>query len=69
MGQSLTVIGYSSGLPEISEVEKLYQIQDLPHNDQLTPDTVLSFGGSIDDMAEVLSNGAAVRRCVLIQGK
>ena len=45
MGQSLTLIGYSSGLPEIAEEDKLYQSYDLPHNDWLTPDTVLYFGG------------------------
>ena len=45
MGQPLTMIGYSSGLPEIAEAEKLNQIYNLPYNDQLTPDKVLSFGG------------------------
>ena len=39
------MIGYSSGLPEISESDELNRSHDLPHNDQLTPDTVLSFGG------------------------
>ena len=45
MGQSLTLIGYISGLPEIAESDELYQSYDLPHNDRLTPDKVLSFGG------------------------
>ena len=40
------MIGYSSELYEISEAEKLYWIYDLPHNDCLTPDTVLLFGVS-----------------------
>ena len=44
MGQSLTLIGYSIVLPDISESEKLYHSYDLPHNNRLTPDTVLSFG-------------------------
>ena len=46
MVQSLTLIGYISGLPEISEADKLYQSYDLAHNDRLTADTVLSFGGN-----------------------
>ena len=37
------MIGYSSGLPEIAEADKLYWIYDLPHNDLLTPDTFLLF--------------------------
>ena len=41
----LTLIGYSSGLPEIDEADKLNQIYDLPRNDWPTPDKVLSFGG------------------------
>ena len=45
MGQSLTLIGYSSGLPEVFEADKLNQSYDLPHKDWLTPDTVLTFGG------------------------
>ena len=36
------MIGYSSGLPEIAEAEKLNQSYDLPQNDRLTPDKVLS---------------------------
>ena len=42
--QSLTLIGYSSGLIEMAESEKLYRSYDLPHNDGMTPATVLSFG-------------------------
>ena len=45
MGKLLTLIGCSSGLPEISEADKLNKSYDLPHNDRLTPDKVLSFGG------------------------
>ena len=45
MGQSLTLIGYSSGLHEIAEADKLNQSYDLPHNNQLTPDKFLSFVG------------------------
>ena len=44
MGKSLTLIGYSSGLPDISEAYKLNQSYDLPHNDRLTPDKVLYYG-------------------------
>ena len=40
----LTLIGYSTGLPEIAEADQLNQSYDLPHNDQLTPDKVLSLG-------------------------
>ena len=39
------LIGYSSGLPEISEADELYRSYDLPHNNWLTPDTFLSFRG------------------------
>ena len=39
--QLLTLIGYSSVLPEIFEAEKLNQSYDIPHNDRLTPDKVL----------------------------
>ena len=46
MGKSLTLIGYSSGLSEIAKLDELYWSYDLPHNNWLTPDTVLSFGGS-----------------------
>ena len=42
--QSLTLIGYSSGLPEISETDELNQSYDLPHKNRLTPDKFLSFG-------------------------
>ena len=45
MRQSLTLIGFSNGFSEISEGNKLNQSCDLPHNDLLTPDKVLSFGG------------------------
>ena len=45
MGQSLTLIGYSSGFPDISEAEKLNKSYDLTQNDRLTPDKFLSFGG------------------------
>ena len=41
----LTLIGYSSGFSEIAEADELYRSYDLSHNDWLTPDTVLSFGG------------------------
>ena len=44
-GKFLTLIGYSSGLPEIAEADKLNQSYDIPHNNQLTPDKVLFFGG------------------------
>ena len=46
MGQSLTLIGYSSELSEMAEAEKLYQGYDIPHNNRLTPDTVSGFDGS-----------------------
>ena len=45
MGQSLTLIVYSSGFTETSEADELNQSYDLPHNDRLTPNKVLSFGG------------------------
>ena len=38
------MISYSSELSEISEAEELYWSKKIPHNDQLTPDTVLAFG-------------------------
>ena len=44
MGQLLTLIGYSSGLPEMAEADELYRSYDLPQNDRLTPGTVLLFG-------------------------
>ena len=44
MGKSLTLIGYSSELYEMDEADKLYHSYNLPHNDRLTPDTVLEFG-------------------------
>ena len=45
MGKSLTLIGYINGLPDISEADKLNQSYNIPYNDRLTPDRVLSFGG------------------------
>ena len=45
MGQLLTLIGYSSELSDMAEAEKLHPSYNLPHNDCLTPDTVLAFGG------------------------
>ena len=45
MGQLLTLIGYSSGFSEIAKEDELYWSCDLPHNNRLIPDTVLSFGG------------------------
>ena len=39
------MIGYSSESSEMAEADKLYWSYDLPKNDQLTPDTVLLFGG------------------------
>ena len=43
-GKSLTLIGYSSGLPEIAEADILNQSYDLPHKYGLTPDKVLYLG-------------------------
>ena len=40
------MIGYSSELSEMAEADKLYQSYYLPHNNRLTPDTLLGFGGS-----------------------
>ena len=45
LGQLLTLIGYSSEWSEMAESGKLYPSYNLPHNDWLTPDTVLAFGG------------------------
>ena len=45
MGQYLTLIGYIIGLPEIDEADELNKNYDITHNDRLTPDIVLSFGG------------------------
>ena len=45
MGQLLTLIGYSSELSEMAEADELHPSYNLPHNDWLTPDTVLAFGG------------------------
>ena len=44
MVQLLTLIDYSSGLPNIYEAYELNHSYDLPHNYRLTPDTCLSFG-------------------------
>ena len=45
LGPYLTLIGYSSELSEMAEADELYQSYNLPHNDRLTSDTVLAFGG------------------------
>ena len=45
MGQSLTLIGYSSELPDITEADELYKSYGLPHNNWLAPYTVSAFGG------------------------
>ena len=45
LGQLLTLIGYSSELSEMAESDKLHPSYNLPHNDWLTPHTVLEFGG------------------------
>ena len=45
LGKLLTLIGYSRGLPEISEADELNQSYDLPHNNWLTPDKVLYLDG------------------------
>ena len=45
MGQSLTLIAYSSELSEMAEADILYRSHDLPHNTRLNPDTVLVFRG------------------------
>ena len=45
MGQSLTLIGYSSDFSEMAEADKLYRSYYIPQNDQLNPDTVSAFGG------------------------
>ena len=41
----LTLIGYSIGVPEISEADELNQYHSSPHKYCLTPDKVLSFSG------------------------
>ena len=43
MGKLLTLIGYSSELSEMAEADELRSSYDIPHNDWLTPDTVLEF--------------------------
>ena len=40
----LTLIGYSVELSDMAEVDELHPSYDIPHNDWLTPDTVLEFG-------------------------
>ena len=47
LGQSITLIGYSSGLTEITEADDLNQVYDLPRKDRLAPYKVLSFGGHL----------------------
>ena len=39
------MIGYSSELSERAEEDELYQSYNIPHNYQLTPDTVLDYSG------------------------
>ena len=39
------MIGYSSELSEMAEADELYQSYNISHNDCLTPDTILTFGG------------------------
>ena len=39
------MIGYSSELYEMAEADKLYWSYNIPHNYQLTPDTVSDFWG------------------------
>ena len=46
MRELLTLIGYSSDFPEIADTDELNQSYNLPHNNRLNPDRVLSFGGS-----------------------
>ena len=43
VGQSLTLIAFSSELSEMTDKEELYRSYYLPHNNQLTPDTVSLF--------------------------
>ena len=47
MGQLLTLIGYSSGFPDIDEEDELNKSHDFPHNDRMNLDKVLSFVGSL----------------------
>ena len=47
LGKLLTLIGYSSGSPEISESDELNKSYDLTHNDRLTPDRVMYSGGRL----------------------
>ena len=39
-----TLIGYSSELSDMAEADYLHTKYDFPHNNRLTPDTVLVFG-------------------------
>ena len=64
----LTLICYSSGLPDMAEADKLYWSYDLPQNDWLTPLYSPFVWQSLDDMTGVLKNGAVVIQFVLIQG-
>ena len=41
----LTLIGYSSELSEMADADKIHASYYVPHNDWLTPDTVLALGG------------------------
>ena len=38
------MIGYSSELSEMAKADELHLSHDLPHNNRMTPDTVLLFG-------------------------
>ena len=67
--QLLTLIVYSSLLPDISEVNRINQSYYIPHKVWMTPKKVLYFGWLLDDMTGVLSNGAVFCRCVLMQDK
>ena len=44
MGQSLTLIGYSTELSEMDEADELYPIYDILQDNWLIPNTVLVFG-------------------------
>ena len=39
----LTLIGYSSELSDMDEADELPPSYDIPHNDWLTPNTVLEY--------------------------
>ena len=55
LGKSLALIGYSGKLTDIAESDKLNQSHDLPHNNTLTPDKVLSFGGQPIVLREIIT--------------